>query len=117
MTPEQRLDRAERILVTMAKSGRRTRSEWRYKINSLVDAQLRNEAECHALDEKINILLDAQIKTTEHINKTSEQIDKMSVHVEETSKQIREAQKSTDKTLRAFIDSLRKGGNGNSSYS
>jgi hypothetical protein len=29
--------------------------------------------------------------------------------------ELRKAQEITDKTLRAFIDSLRKGGNGNSS--
>ena len=101
MTPEQRFDRAERILVMMAKAGRRARHEWREqsreqseKINVLISTQIRNEeewrAESHATNEKINLLIDAQIKT-------SEQIDR------------------TEKTLRAFIDSLRGGQNGKSS--
>ena len=44
MTLEQRVRRAERMLVIMANSGRRTRSEWGYKINSLIDGQMRFEA-------------------------------------------------------------------------
>ena len=54
MTPEQRLNRAERILLIMAKSGRRTRSEWQYKINSLIDAQIRHEAESRVRSAKID---------------------------------------------------------------
>ncbi|HET9714145.1 MAG TPA: hypothetical protein VFP64_19825, partial [Pyrinomonadaceae bacterium] len=69
MTPEQRLDRAERILVRMAKSGREARSEFRQKINILIDAQIRNEAawraESHAINEQIKSLAVAQADLTE----------------------------------------------------
>ena len=143
MRPEQRLDRAERILVMMANAGRRARQEWREqsreqneKINILINMHIQNEeqwrAESHALDEKINILIHTQMETSEQIKQTSEQIKQTSEQIKQTSEQIsglaagqtrsekemaelREAQKLTDKTLRAFIDSLRKGGNGNSS--
>jgi UDP-glucose 4-epimerase len=63
MTPDQRLDRAERILIAMIKSGRRTRSEWQYKINSLIDAQIKYEAASRReWDNKINSLNEARIK-------------------------------------------------------
>jgi hypothetical protein len=94
MTPEQRLDRAEYILVRMAKSGREARTEFRQKINILIDAQIRNEAawrvESEAINEQLKVLAVAQAE-------------------------LARSQKLTDRALRAFIDSLRKRGNGNSS--
>ena len=91
MTPEQRLDRAERILVRLAKSGREARSEFRQKINILIDAQIRNEAawraESHAINDQIKSLAVAQAELTN-------------------------SQKLTDRALRTFIDSLRKSQNG-----
>jgi hypothetical protein len=101
MTPEQRLDRAERILVRLAKNGREARSEFRQKINILIDAHMRNEeawrSESHVINEQIKAL--------------NEQIKAQSVAQAELTK----SQKLTDRALRAFINSLRKGGNGNSS--
>ena len=94
MTPEERLDRAESILVRMAKSGREARTEFRQKINILIDAQIRNEAawrvESEAINEQLKVLAVAQAE-------------------------LARSQKLTDRALRAFIDSLRKRGNGNSS--
>src|ERR1044072_4298731 len=101
MTPEQRLNRIERILGIMATSGRKTRSEFREKINILINMHTQNEehfrAQSDALNEKINILIHTQMETTEEIN------------------ELTKSQRQTDQTLRAFIDSLRKGRNGNSS--
>ena len=101
MTPEQRLDRAERILIAMVKSGRRTRSEWQYKINSLIDAQIKDEAAWRLRSAKID-----------------EQLMENAAGQAENRKaiaELRESQKLTDNALRAFIDSLRKGRNGKSS--
>lgn len=92
MTPEQRLDRAEYILVRLAKSGREARSEFRQKINMLIDAHMRNQATWRAESEAIN-----------------EQIKAVAVAQAELTK----SQKLTDQALRAFINSLRRGGNGN----
>src|SRR5829696_7797534 len=65
MTPEQRLDRVERILGYFVREGRR----WRVRSREQ--------------DEKINILIQSQMETTEHINKftagTTEQINKLTV--------------------------------------
>ena len=100
MTPEQRLNRVERILGQMAISGRKTRSEFHEKINILINMHQQNEehwrAQSDELNEKINILIHSQIETNEQINKLTN------------------SQRQTDQTLRAFIDSLRKGRNGKS---
>ena len=89
MTPEQRLDRVERILGLFAREGRR----WR--------VQKREQ------DEKINILIEAQMETTEQINK-------MAAAHEKDFAELRRSQDLTQQTLRAFINCLRKGRNGNS---
>lgn len=64
------------MLVMMANSGRRTRSEW--GINSLIhahmaneasarEAQKRNEAEARDQQERINMLIQSQLETSERI--------------------------------------------------
>src|SRR5215207_3983979 len=106
MTPEQRLDRVERILGYFAREGRR----WRVRKREQ--------------DEKINILIQAQMETTEQINKTTEQINKLTAETTEQINKVaadtaanhaihnkemadlRKSQELTDKTLRAFINSL-----------
>jgi len=85
MTPEQRLDRVERILGLFAREGRR----WH--------VQKREQ------DEKINILIQAQMETTEQISKLAAGHD-----------ELRRSQELTQQTLRSFIDSLRKWRNGSS---
>lgn len=87
MTPEQRLDRVERILGLFAREGRRQRVRSREQ------------------DEKINILIQTQMETSEQINKltanhtrTEEQINKLTA-----------SQRQTDKALRAFIQESRAG--------
>ncbi|HEV8427736.1 MAG TPA: hypothetical protein VGQ41_07475 [Pyrinomonadaceae bacterium] len=90
MTPEQRLKRAERILVTMVKSGRRTRSEWRFKIKSLIDAQISHEAIWHKESEAIN-----------------EQLKKVAIAQAKNERAIADltkSQKMTDKALRTLIN-------------
>jgi hypothetical protein len=98
MTPEQRFKRVERILGRLAKRGRVARSEFRDKINILIDAQIRHEeaclrhgeewrAESHAINEQIKNVAIAQAELTK-------------------------SQKLTDRALRDFINSLRKNQNG-----
>jgi len=105
MTPEQRLDRAERILITMIKSGRRTRSEWRYKINSLIDAQIRHEEMSRTrsakIDEQLMGVAAAQVQNQQAIAELRES-------QKESIAELKESQKLTDKALRTFIESLGK---------
>ena len=83
MTPEQRLDRVERILGLYAREGRR----WR----------LRSREQ----DDKLNMLIQAQMETTEQINRSA------AIHDREMA-DLRKSQKLTDQALRAFIKRLDK---------
>ena len=94
MTPEQRLDRVERILTLFVRAGRRSRSEWR--------------KEAREQDDRINILIQSQMETTD-------QIKRLASNTEKEIAELRRSQKLTDQALRAFINSLRKGQNGKSS--
>jgi hypothetical protein len=104
MTPEQRLDRVERIIGYFVKEGRR----WRVRSREQ--------------DDKLNILIQFQMETTEQINRltaeTNGQINKLAaghaLHEKEMA-ELRQAQKLTHQELQALIKSLRKGTNGNSS--
>jgi hypothetical protein len=65
MTPEQRLDRAERIIIMMAKAGRRARSEWREKVNILINAQIETEDQIRNLAAGHTMLQEGQTKLQE----------------------------------------------------
>lgn len=90
MTPEQRLDRVEYILVRLAKSGREARTEFRQKINMLIKTQLDTE-------EIMKGLALGQAR----INYEMAELAK--------------SQKLTDEALRAYLNSQRKGQNGDPS--
>jgi hypothetical protein len=60
MTPEQRFDRLERIAKLLIKAGMRTRREMNEKINILLDAQIKNEERFAQTDEKIARLTESQ---------------------------------------------------------
>ncbi len=93
MTPEQRLDRAERILLLTIQAGRRARKEWNEKVNILINAQIRNEDACRVRSEEIDRRLEA---------------------VAVAQKELAESQKLTDAALRDLIDRDRKRRNGKS---
>jgi two-component sensor histidine kinase len=90
MTPERRLDRAERILLQMVKAGRRARSEWQYKINSLVDAQIRHEEQWRI----------ESAKTEEALKQTAANIARLAESHESLAKE----HKLTEEALRKFIE-------------
>jgi len=60
MTPEQRLDRLERIAKLLAKAGLRARREVNEKISIILDAQIRNEERFAQTDERIARLAESQ---------------------------------------------------------
>ena len=123
MALEQRLDRAERILIAMIKSGRRTRSEWQYKINSLIDAQIKDETAWRLrsakIDEQLMEVAAGQAENRKSIAELAESQklnEKSIAELAESQKlneksmaELRESQKLTDKALRSFINSLSKG--------
>ncbi len=85
MTPEQRLDRLERIAKLFAKAGLKERRRMR------------------EMDEKVAILIDMQIKNEERFAQN-----------EERFAQLAESQSHTDRRLDALIDIIREGRNGKS---
>jgi methyl-accepting chemotaxis protein len=135
MTPEQRLDRVERILGYFVREGRRWRVRKREqdeKINILIQFQMETTDQINKTSELINKTAERVDKVTEQVNKTAEHVDKVTEQVNKVTKQVnklaaghaihekemadlRRSQKLTDKALRSFIDSLRKGRNGSSS--
>jgi hypothetical protein len=90
MIPEQRFARIERVLGYFVKEGRR----WRVRSREQ--------------DEKINILIQVQMETTEQIAASH------AIHNKEMAG-LRRQQKLTHQELQALIRSLRKGRNGSSS--
>ena len=85
MTPEQKLDRLERLARLFIREGLRTRRKDRRQ------------------DEKIDILVDAQIKNEEKFARN-----------EELFARLAESQIHTDRRLDALIDIIRAGRNGDS---
>jgi hypothetical protein len=100
MTPEQRLDRVERILVLFVNAGRRVRGEYRQ--------QSREQ------DEKINILIQTQMETEETMKASRAETEEILKRLAVSQTELAESQKRTDKALRAFINSHRKSANGQS---
>ena len=86
MTPEQRLDRLERIAKLFVKAGLRVRYQAREH------------------DEKINMIFNLQIQNEERFARN-----------EERFAQLVESQAHTDQRLDALIDIVREDRNGNSS--
>lgn len=85
MTPEQRFDRLERIVKLMVKAGLRSRRNQRDQ------------------DDKINMIIDLQMKNEERFGKNEERFGKN----EERFAKLAEAQTHTDRRLDALIDIVR----------
>jgi hypothetical protein len=95
MTPEQRLDRLERIARLFVKAGLRA---------------CRNMRE---MDDKVNILLNAQIKNEELFARNEERFAQLA----DKSAQLAESQAHSDRRLDALIDIIRKEREGDSAQS
>jgi pyruvate-formate lyase len=83
---EERLDRLERIAKLLVRAGLRARREMRQQ------------------DDKITIMIDAQIKNEERFAKLAQ-----------AQTELAESQTQTDRRLDALIDIVRQGRNGKSS--
>ena len=86
MTPEQRFDRLERIVKLMIKAGLRARVQSREQ------------------NEKITIIIDAQMRNEERFARNEERFARLV-----------ESQAHTDRRLDALIDIVRNGRNGKTS--
>jgi hypothetical protein len=83
MTPEQRFDRLERIVKLMIKAGLRARRQTREQ------------------DQKIGIIIDAQIRNEERFARNEERFARLT-----------ESQTHTHQRLDLLIDIIREGRNG-----
>lgn len=94
MTPEQRFERTERLMMLLVRAGRRARREWA---------------------EKVNILINAQIETEQQIREFGKKTDQQIKELAAGQAELAKSQKRTEEVLRSFIKSLGKGRNGKSS--
>src|SRR5712691_9076062 len=104
MTGEERLDRLERIAMLMARAGLRVRREQNEKINIIIDAQIKNEDRFAQNEERFAKLAESQRLTDERFKELAE-----------SQKELTTSQKLTDERLSALIDIVRRDRNGNSS--
>ena len=96
MTPEQRLDRLERIFLLFVDEGLRVRKNIR-----------RQQANLRDQHEKINMLLDAQIKNEALFNKRFARNEERFTRTEHAIERLVAAHERTDAKLQALIDAIR----------
>jgi hypothetical protein len=92
MTPEEKLDRLERIARLMVRAGLRARREMRQQ------------------DDKITIMIDAQIKNEDRFA----ELAKSQKNTDRILAELAESQKHTDRRLDALINIVQEGRNGKS---
>ena len=132
MTFERRMKRAEWMLKVFARKGRQYRNQFRKDIDMLIHMQMRDNEEWRArhraIDEKIDILINAQIATEDQLKRTDERIEAFAAKTDQTLDRLAASQAKTDEALdrltanqaktdealRRFINSLSKKRNGNS---
>jgi hypothetical protein len=111
MTPEQRLDRLERIAKLLANAGVRARGELRrdlwnhdHKINYLADLQIKNE-------ERFAKLAESQA----HLDESHVRLAESQAHLDESHVRLAESQANTNQRLDELIAIIKDGRSGGSS--
>ncbi len=110
MTSGERLDRLERIAMLMARAGLRVRRKQNEKINIIIDAQIKNEDRFAQNEERFAKLAEAQQLTDQRFKELAESQKELAA----SQKELAESQKLTDQSLNALIDIVRRNRNGNS---
>ena len=117
MTPEQRLNRLERVVKLMINAGLRARKQSRDqddKINILIHSQMETSDQISRMgartEEAIAGLVAGQAKTEAAITGLAAG----QARTDEALAVLAAGQSKTDDALRAFINSLRRGRNGKS---
>lgn len=103
MTPEEKLDRLERIAKLFVSAGLRARGNLRgldEKIGILVDAQIQSEERVAKLEDKMNVLIDSQIRNEERFARSDERFASFETR--------------TDQTLNTLMEIVKGRQNGNS---
>ena len=90
MTDEQRLDRLERIVKLIIKAGLRARRQGREQ------------------NEKINILIDSQIKNEDRVKQNEERLATLSAKTDERFATMAAAQTSAEEQLKSFMATVER---------
>src|SRR5712691_2400422 len=108
MTGEERLDRLERIAMLMARAGLRVRREQNEKINIIIDAQIKNEDRFAQNEERFAKLAESQRLTGERFKELAESQKELAA----SQLELAASQKLTDQGLKTLIDIVRRDRNG-----
>jgi FtsZ-binding cell division protein ZapB len=118
MTPEQRLDRLEKLLRAAIRTGLRERREMRGKINALIDAHIRNEDLMARVEDAQLSIGEALLVAEEAIADLSRENQKLSreqrnltkaqTALSESQATLAESQAKTDERLSSFISTVER---------
>ena len=115
MTPEQRLDRLERIMKLVVRAGLRERRETRDKINALIDSHMRTEASIErfqARTEEFQLRLEeAQLHTEEALARLArgqEHLKAAQMRTDDAMARLAQSQANTDEKLNSFISTVER---------
>jgi len=108
VTPEQRLDRLERIAKLFVKAGLRARRNMREldeKMNIMIDAHIQNEERFAKFDERFAKFDERFVKSDERFAKFEELLTK-------SDERFIKFEAQTDQTVKALIELVRQRRNG-----
>ena len=132
-TPEDRLNRIERIAKLFVRAGRSARATMRdhdEKINILINLHIENEGRFarneerfkeneersarrdEKLDEKVEIILARDAELQERFARTDEILRENAERFARTDEVFREAQAKSDRRFEALLEMIRQGRNG-----
>jgi predicted nuclease with TOPRIM domain len=114
MSTEQRLDRLERIVLMFARSGARSRREMNEKINILIDAQIKNEDRVAKLDERFAKFDERCAKYDALFAMHNERFAKFDERFAKFDERFKELGERTDETLRILMALVKDKHNGSS---
>ena len=118
MTSEQRLDRLERIAKLFVASGLRMRHSLRQmdeKIGILITAQIRSEDQAAEVREQMRQMLAAQKKNDERFARSDERFVKSDERFAKSDERFAKLEKQTDRTLKTLMEVVKqRRRNGNS---
>ena len=107
MSTDQRLDRLERIVMMFARAGARARREMNEKINMLIDAQIKNEDRFAKFDERFSKFDERCAKYDALFAMHNERFAKSDERSARTDERLKELGQRTDKTLQILMDLVR----------
>ena len=119
MTHEQRLDRLERIAKLFVKAGLRARANMRRldeKVGVLIDAQIKSEDRAAEraveLDQQIQMMVGVQRRNDERFAKTDERFARSDERFAKSDERFAKFESQTDQTLKILMEIMRELRNG-----